>query len=613
MLNADTQSSLLVLHFLASFPEPLEALSQHVGINNFIKQVGNVASCLRALHLSWDTMLHDCGNRGDLPLTENLDRYLNITSPVLQRVAFRAMVSRLWQGWSPAAERAVEDFRVEQDNFFKHGRPSGDAAQAQHLRYQTFYLQHTQYLAKAPPAILPTQMQPPHPAMQPGLTPVAQNNAGQYYVNPATTLPGPIQPVQVRNTAHYNTLRRPQFVPQAQPQPQPWAQPQDALHPPSNRAGVPRRPHLFIPARGVIAPQPAVPDSSQSALHQAHLRSPVLRGQAVDGSPSTEKFYRYPTGLVLGPQKLQAKPIQKLRFSISGDHMRRLPEGDPSKQDVLSSMIDTSTLFYRFRCCKVSPAGNLPEEKDWILQDGDWPESVYFVLNNKHLEVRRKLHHGKCLPIDLNPFLATENDLTVYLNRPSTDTSPFNYAVAVELVRIATKDSIKDHCLSKRIISSSDIRQSIMNSLSSTGSDSDDELAVVQSNLTIGLFEPFSASKIFDIPVRGAGCVHRQAFDLDMFLDTRPFVSESAASKVDIWKCPFCGGDARPQSLVVDGFLVDVRKELESRTLLGTRAIIFKEDGTWVPKIEKDDPGEDDASDNEVAAVRRPIEVISLD
>lgn len=337
------------------------------------------------------------------------------------------------------------------------------------------------------------------------------------------------------------------------------------------------------------------------------------------------RFYRYPAGFVLDPQRLGAKPVQTLRFSISETHLERRPHDEPSSQGGLSKRIDSSSLLYRLRCCKIEPTGPVPEEKKWVLQDSDWPESLYFNLNSNPLEVRRKLHYGKCLPIDLTSFVATDNTLTVYLNRSSTDDSPFNYAVAVEVIAVTTRELIQSKCLSASIISSSDVRRSIVKSLSSTDQHGDDELAVVQSNLTICLFEPFSASKVFDIPVRGIDCAHRQAFDLDIFLETRTLASGGEVSRVDVWKCPFCGEDARPQSLVIDGFLVEVRKELESKNLLRTREIVFKEDGTWTPKIEDTDVGEDDASDGEAqhtAAVNAPskaqvakraIEVISLD
>ena len=38
---------------------------------------------------------------------------------------------------------------------------------------------------------------------------------------------------------------------------------------------------------------------------------------------------------------------------------------------------------------------------------------------------------------------------------------------------------------------------------------------------------------------------------------------------------------------MVDGFLVDVRKELEKKRLLETRSILVEPDGSWKPKAEE--------------------------
>lgn len=66
------------------------------------------------------------------------------------------------------------------------------------------------------------------------------------------------------------------------------------------------------------------------------------------------------------------------------------------------------------------------------------------------------------------------------------------------------------------------------------------------------------------------------------------------------WKCPICGADARPQHLIVDGFLGEVRADLmRTGRLEGARAIKIKADGSWELKSD----GESTSSEKELAQV----------
>ncbi|KAG9803997.1 hypothetical protein KCU77_g22973, partial [Aureobasidium melanogenum] len=264
----------------------------------------------------------------------------------------------------------------------------------------------------------------------------------------------------------------------------------------------------------------------------------------------------------------------------------------------------------RLRCCEVAPSQPLPTENKWVLLDGSWPVQAYFAIDKIPLEPRRKLHHGKYLPIDITHCISSEtNKLVVRVNRSKYDKSPFNYAVAIEVVGFASRNGIKEACM-KRLVPPEQILDSIKKSLTSH----DDDL-IVQSNFTLQLYEPFSNAKIFDLPVRGFDCLHKQAFDLDVFLDTRleqqSQPPKARISKVDAWKCPICKADCRPQSLVVDGFLMAVRDSLAARNMLKTRAINVESDGSWTPVQEAHD---DEETDEEAApAPKKPIKVILLD
>ncbi|KAI4720472.1 hypothetical protein E4T48_03280 [Aureobasidium sp. EXF-10727] len=372
-------------------------------------------------------------------------------------------------------------------------------------------------------------------------------------------------------------------------------------------------PRLFFPGPNPAIPQPAHPDYRRSALHQAHLRSPVLVPKRPDtlNSAAINDHYRRVVGFALAPHKLTTEPVQEFAFQIPQQAIERLlkvrlsAEGDPPYGEA-----DINSIMLRLKCCEVTPSQPLPNENTWVLLDGSWPVQAYFAVNQNPLEPRHKLHHGRYLPIDITRCVSADhNKLVVRVNRSKYDKSPFTYAVAIEVVGFATRESIKEACM-KRLIPSEKILDSIKKSLIS-----DDEDIVMQSNFTLQLYEPFSNAKIFDIPVRSRDCLHKQAFDLDVFLETRleqqSKPPKDRISKVDAWKCPICKADSRPQSLIVDGFLMTVREALAAKNMLKTRAINVESDGSWAPIPESND--DEETEDEAAPAPKKSIEFILID
>jgi hypothetical protein len=457
-------------------------------------------------------------------------------------------------------------------------------------------------------------------------------SASVYFQNPGNTFPSqfqqgvtslPHQFTRQNNNAAQDAAQvqammmyQQQMLPQHQhpylPSNSPYTPPLlNQLSRPQQAQSIPP-PRLFFPGPNPSVPQPANPDPRRSALHQAHLRSPVLVPKMPDTSVpvASNDHYRRVVGFALPPYRLAAKAVQEVPFQLSSQAVGRLlkikvgANGDPPQGEV-----DINSIMLRLRCCEVAPFQPLPTENRWVLVDGSWPVQAYFAVNQTALEPRRKLHHGKSLPINITHCVSPDtNKLVVRLNRSKYDKSPFNYAVAVEVVGFATRQSIKEACL-KRLIPSEQILESITRSLIS-----DDDDIIMQSNFTLQLYEPFSNAKIFDIPVRSQDCLHKQAFDLDVFLETRleqqPLPLKSRMSKVDAWRCPICKADSRPQRLVVDGFLMAVRESLAAKNMLKTRAINVESDGSWAPIHEADDEETDDEA---TPAPKKNIQIIEID
>jgi hypothetical protein len=229
------------------------------------------------------------------------------------------------------------------------------------------------------------------------------------------------------------------------------------------------------------------------------------------------------------------------------------------------------------------PAEELPNEHAWATADTSFHPYAYFTFNGNVLQKRKKLHYGKDLPIDLTEFIKEgDNVLEIAVLSQSNDNSYLKYLLAIEVVGVKNHESIKQTCLEGNRVPANEVMETIQHKLAPASSD--DEIAIIQSSLSITLFDPFSASRICDIPVRSKACLHNDCFDLETFLQTRK--RQNDASIPDVWRCPICNADARPQFLIVDGFLQQVHMELAQRGLLETRAIIVDQDGSWKPKAD---------------------------
>lgn len=239
----------------------------------------------------------------------------------------------------------------------------------------------------------------------------------------------------------------------------------------------------------------------------------------------------------------------------------------------------------RLRCVKWVSEEE-PTDNAWAVAENSWIPHSYFTFNGSALQLRKKLHNGKDLPVNLTGLVQKgENVLEVSTMSSFHDNTHQKYLVAIEFLGIMTQASIKERCHRNRIPAKKtigDIKRKL-----SISNDDDDDIAIVESMLTINIRDPISASQICGTPVRSTACLHNECFDLDIFLETRPRKGDVSAA--DQWRCPICNADARPNVLVADDFLVEVREELTKQGLLETRAIVVDQDGSWKPKAEERD------------------------
>ena len=154
------------------------------------------------------------------------------------------------------------------------------------------------------------------------------------------------------------------------------------------------------------------------------------------------------------------------------------------------------------------------------------------------------------------------------------------YHLGVEIIETMSHSKLLSNLWQNCVLPPDLTRSKICARMKGSTGDDEDEFSIQQQGLSVDLADPFSA-QVFHIPARGVSCTHIECFDLENWLNTRPSKPKTSCSHrvqpcvcnehvepstPDHWKCPICHGDARPGSLRIDGFLMEIR---DSPTLDG--------------------------------------------
>jgi hypothetical protein len=596
VLDKNERLSPVVLDFFVNFPMSIHQIARNwprmhsLQDQQFFRFV--------VLSANFEAVKNTCAQRKYPPIVRELYQDLGIASFLFQRIVFTAILRRIWassyaptgfqkqfedEALSILAQNQQDFLRTNNSNILSNGNDEHWAG-----RLKGLCAKQEQWLR----SVSQQQQTRPMPPNQ-----YAQASALDH-----------MQP-QTAQAA----IARGRGLPRVPVPPQPQ------LGLPSNHAQVAQRggTRPLFPEPGYTQPQQREPNPARFGLHQAYLRSPVLKAE----KPGLA-LYQYVKAFAKAPARFKDAGEKVERWSLPVKNMNTIPmtipglAGEPGWR-----VVSEKSNILRLRCVKwPSSKVENPNEHTWGIADTSWPPNTYFTFNNTPLHPRKKLHHGKDLPIDISSLIKEgDNMLEIAVLRQANDERYLEYALAIEVVGFETHDAIIRACLTSNHIPASKTLEAIKRKLS--GTDDDDDIAIVASNLTIQLFDPFSASRICDIPARAKACLHFDCFDLKTFLRTRPRKGDS--SVVDQWRCPICREDARPQNLVVDGFLEDVRKQLENNGLLETRAIIMDQDGSWKPRVETLDPNgvRDQSEEDDRPLAQRavsaqvqkaPIEIIDL-
>ncbi|KXT16483.1 hypothetical protein AC579_1759 [Pseudocercospora musae] len=642
--NSEVSESLV--KFFSEFPEPImDIYSDPQGAREvFESRAKSVSEFLIRLPQHWDGLVALSKQRYAPPLVQDMDEILNLKSVVLQTTCFRAIARQFCGIDESFGIKTLESVHLMDQNFYYNRRNYRDAREklaAYVMLARVSQIWHSLQVASKsrgqPILEFPIPKEVEEFFRAPTKAAFAQNQKMQqmqhlqHMQQSACQLQSPAHlpsqsPVQSRQDYSYDMLQ--QRFQQAQQNGrgsparmqmqsafpmQPQAQAallqqhqavmsnlpssngrvlsprsvQSPLHAPpqgSHRNGKRR---LFPTIQETPRAQPTHPVPNSSGMHQAPLRSPTLGpAQLIQDAP---RLYRHVIGYALRPSRIRRKvPVQTTIFDISAKCFAKLAKtaapqnaGEPNVR-----VLEEGMLLYRLRCA-VLPSAGYSSESAWAVADNIWPEEFAFELNDVALGTRRKLHHGRYLPIDLTVHLKEgKNKLKVFVDRVKQrhKRKAARYSLAVETIGVTSHASIMGNLFR---VSAKDSLSAIKQTLAGDDVGGDDDVAVTSSSMTIKLYDPYSSSKLVDMPVRGMKCLHKDVFDLEIFLSMCKREQPGWPSVVDCWRCPLCRADVRPQTLIIDEFLVQVIGDLKSRNLADTRAIVLEADGSWKAKAEE--------------------------
>ena len=677
LLLANATLSRVVFQFFTQFPAKHEHL---LLTSEFAPFIAEAKELMGVLATSWANFTNECLRRRYPPCSREISEGLSCRSIVLQRVFFNSIHRQLgaldhsqWQ------ETALALFDDDQRHYYDQvSNEMNGTAQSQ--AFGVVYVQARSPILKQPPVNWHSRLQassPSIPLLQaaqiassslPRVGPVnmvptreTSNLRSTPSCSAASSHPPPTLAILSSGTAVSHSLRsssmraaqaaatRPASVPAAgvvQPsmsivasrrdrgrprlhplpaQYQPQSPPRHSMPSPEQQQAAQQPPWPLLPPVGHTLQLTTNPNPDRVALHQAHTRSPSPERRCLAGMPNPEiRLYRYLDEFALKPKIFDTKEaFEQWSFIIPPDVFARKVKELPPHHELNTRgrrQYAHGTLLFQIRCAQLSPSQQNITESEWAVANTDWPEHMFLSTNDHFHELRRKSLHGRDLPVDL--CLAVKggtNQISMsvhaYEDRPPLSR---RCAIAVEIIKVVdntTARSMLSH------LSAHDSLALITKTLNPSSNSESDELLVVDPYISIDLIDPFT-STILTTPVRGQACLHRECFDLSSFLLSRTSKHKDEPTSADEWKCPICKRDARPQSLVMDEFLAEVRKELEKKGLLeDTRAILVRKDGSWEPKMEKSEektggnqgPVHTPATKRMTERMATPTEVIDLD
>lgn len=355
------------------------------------------------------------------------------------------------------------------------------------------------------------------------------------------------------------------------------------------------------------------PNAQNGAATQRGGRGPAPAQNQSNPPPSGQPpksqgvYHQYIDSLLSGPTRLPTTArLIKFEFDITDADFKRLSKPATTPDGTVLWNIFEGCRRVRFRVCTrpVSESEHdpaFPEDK-WVCAPTVWPTTLTVKVNEDgFVDIPQKRRAGGGTPCDIGAHLRPGRNVVsvavISAAPPGTE-----FYGAVDILDTETQSSIMENVVKKRTLSETGTIKLIN---SRVAVNDDDDIQVMDPEIYVSVTDPLSGG-LAGLPCRGDTCSHLDIFDLHALLESRrpkrcphgglrTACSSCIASpqtwpdvpSADTWACPICGGDARPNHLVVDKFLQGIVKELAAGAKeegVCAKAVFIDGNGRWRAK-----------------------------
>ena len=357
-------------------------------------------------------------------------------------------------------------------------------------------------------------------------------------------------------------------------------------------------------------------------IGQLHMSSPVIPSATLPNvkvvGPAS-RLHLICVGLIT--PKINPNDRLQERVFIIDDvlhaYLSHFKEDPATRLPVRNNLAPGSAIF-RLRGIKdpFSGSDNPTFTSTWVSSETAWPKNLFLGFNDQPVDLRRKVQWGKDLAVDItNRIVPGRNILKAVCSSPGAD----RFAIGIEHFTCITEGEVIEIVKSHQLPAGT-AKERIVKRLHPAVEDDDIIMESNSSKITLKCPMSFTPMRV---PVRSKLCQHLECFDLHNYLESRPKASNGAPTCGEGYRCPICAVDARPEMLLVDGFMVQALARATAEEVQGRKGradgVVVSKDGEWEIVWEEEE-GETRESTPEMAGgkgttggVRRELEVICLD